>query len=46
MKQSGIKNVKCFWLIMISCSLDPQNFVDPDTGSQNVADPTYPDPKH
>ena len=29
-----------FWLIL--CPLDP----DPDPGSQNLADPTDPDPKH
>ena len=26
--------------------LDPHIFADPDPGSQNVADPTEPDPKH
>ena len=26
-------------------SQDPHIFVDPDPGSQNVADPTDPDPK-
>ena len=29
-----------------SGSVDPHIFVDPDPGSQNVADPTDPDPKH
>ena len=29
-----------------SGSADPHIFVDPDPGSQNVADPTDPDPKH
>ena len=26
--------------------LDPHIFSDPDPGSQNLADPTDPDPKH
>ena len=29
-----------------SGSVDPHNFADPDPGSQNLADPTDPDPKH
>ena len=31
-----------------SGSVDPHNFADPDLdpGSQNLADPTDPDPKH
>ena len=31
-----------------SGSVDPHIFADPDPdpGSQNLADPTYPDPKH
>jgi len=27
-------------------SMDPYIFADPDPGSQNLADPTDPDPKH
>ena len=27
-------------------SVDPHIFADPDPGSQNLADPTDPDPKH
>ena len=27
-------------------SVDPHIFMDPDSGSQNFADPTDPDPKH
>ena len=27
-------------------SVDPHIFEDPDPGSQNLADPTDPDPKH
>jgi len=27
-----------------SGSVDPHIFADPDPGSQNLADPTYPDP--
>ncbi len=26
-------------------SVDPHNFADPNPGSQNLADPTDPDPK-
>ena len=26
--------------------MDPHIFADPDPGSQNLADPTDPDPKH
>ena len=26
--------------------MDPHTFADPDPGSQNLADPTDPDPKH
>ena len=26
--------------------MDPHIFADPDKGSQNLADPTDPDPKH
>ena len=35
-----------FWLIF--CPLDPHIFADPDPdpGSQNLSDPTDPDPKH
>ena len=29
-----------------SGSVDPHSFADPDPGSQNLADPTDPDPKH
>ena len=29
-----------------SGSVDPHIFVDPEPGSQNLADPTDPDPKH
>ena len=29
-----------------SGSVDPHIFADPDPGSQNLADPTDPDPKH
>jgi len=29
-----------------SGSVDPYIFADPDPGSQNLADPTDPDPKH
>ena len=29
-----------------SVSVDPHIFADPDPGSQNLADPTDPDPKH
>ena len=29
-----------------SGSVDPHIFADPDRGSQNLADPTDPDPKH
>ena len=29
-----------------SGSADPHIFADPDPGSQNLADPTDPDPKH
>ena len=29
-----------------SRSVDPHIFADPDPGSQNLADPTDPDPKH
>ena len=29
-----------------SASVDPHIFADPDPGSQNLADPTDPDPKH
>ena len=29
-----------------SGSVDPHIFPDPDPGSQNLADPTDPDPKH
>jgi len=29
-----------------SGSMDPHIFADPDPGSQNLADPTDPDPKH
>ena len=39
-----------FWLIFYpalgSGSVDPHIFADPDPGSQNLADPTDPDPKH
>ena len=37
-----------FFLILTlgSGSLDPHIFANPDSGSQNVADPTDPDPKH
>ena len=37
-----------FWLIFHpygSGSVDPHIFADPDPGSQNLADPTDPDPK-
>ena len=27
-------------------SVDPHIFADPDLGSQNLGNPTYPDPKH
>jgi len=29
-----------------SGSVDPHNLADPDLGSQTLADPTDPDPKH
>jgi len=29
-----------------SGSVDPHMFADPDPGSQNLADPTVPNPKH
>ena len=41
-----------FWQVLVdslplgSGSVDPHIFVDPDPGSQNLADPTDPDPKH
>ena len=31
-------------LPLVSGSVDPHIFVDPDPGSQNLADPTDPDP--
>jgi len=35
------------WILPLeSGSVDPHIFVDPDPGSQNLADPTDPDPKH
>ena len=33
-------------LLLRSGSMDPHVFADSDPGSQNVADPTDPDPKH
>ena len=45
----GVKKFFCsFWLIFTlgSGSLDPHIFADPDSGSQNLADPTNPDPYH
>ena len=33
-------------LFLGSRSVDPQLFADPDSGSQNLANPTNPDPKN
>jgi len=33
-------------LLLGSGSVDPHILADPDPGSQNLADPTDPDPKH
>jgi len=33
-------------LLLGSGSANPHIFADPDSGSQNLADPTDPDPKH
>ena len=45
-----IKNFFLQFLVDIfplgSGSVDPHIFADPDPGSQNLADPTDPDPKH
>ena len=38
-----------FWFDILSLesgSVDPHIFADPDPGSQNLADPKDPDPKH
>ena len=34
------------FLPLVSGSVEPHIFADPDPGSQNLADPTDPDPKH
>ena len=35
-----------YFIPLGSGSIDPHIFADPDAGSQNLADPTDPDPKH
>ena len=46
----GVKKFFLQFLVDIlplgSGSLDPHIFADPDPGSQNLVDPTDPDPKH
>ena len=49
----GFRGEKVFFLQFLvdilplgSGSVDPHIFADPDPGSQNLADPTDPDPKH
>ena len=36
----------CLIFCLLDPDLDPHIFADPDPGSQNVADPMDPDPKH
>ena len=48
----GFRSKKVFFQFLVdvlplgSGSADPHIFVDPDPGSQILADPTDPDPKH
>ena len=46
----GVKKFFLQFLVDIlpfgSGSVDPHIFADPERGSQNLADPTDPDPKH
>ena len=35
-----------FFLQFLVSSVDLRNFEDPDPGSQNLVDPSDPDPKH